>query len=202
VAIGNRTVSTTSDLATEIGGKGFQVDASKDDSVAKLFADVDAHFGAPDVVVYNASGRPARDAIENIDPAAAEKSLAVTAFGAFLAVHHAAKRMVPRGHGAILLTGASASLKGFPQSSPFAMGKFALRGLAQSAARELGPKGVHVAHFIIDGGVSREDVADGDGRKDSRLHPDSIAETYFSTMMQPRDAWSHEVDLRPWIERF
>ena len=202
VALASRTVFPTSDLAEEVGGRGFHVDASSNASVADLFSEVDRYFGPPDVVVYNASGRPARSPIESLDPSEVEQSIAVTAFGGFLAVHHAAKRMVPEGHGAILLTGASASIKGFPQSAPFAMGKFALRGLAQSAARELGPKGIHVAHFLIDGGVSREDLVDGNGREGSVLHPDSIADTYFSTLMQPRDAWSFEVDLRPWVERF
>ena len=110
--------------------------------------------------------------------------------------------MLPRGHGAILLTGATASVKGFPQSSAFAMGKFALRGLAQSAARELGPQGIHVAHFIIDGGVrsaARKDPAD---RPDSTLDPDAVAQSYLAVLRQPRSAWSWEIELRPWVETF
>lgn len=202
VALASRSPFANADLKKEIDGMLFNVEASNNESMEDLFEGVDKHFGPPDVVVYNASGRPARNALESLDPSEVEQSIAVTAFGGFLAVHHAAKRMVPAGHGAILLTGASASIKGFPQSAPFAMGKFALRGLAQSAARELGPKGIHVAHFLIDGGVSREDAVDGNGREGSMLHPDSIADTYFSTLMQPRDAWTFEVDLRPWVERF
>jgi NAD(P)-dependent dehydrogenase (short-subunit alcohol dehydrogenase family) len=129
-------------------------------------------------------------------------ALAVSAFGGFLAVQQAAKRMIPRGHGAILLTGASASVKGFPGSSAFAMGKFALRGLAQSAARELGPKGIHVAHFIIDGMVRSPRRPDPADHPDSTLNPDSIAKAYMDVLSQPRDAWSFEVELRPWVETF
>ena len=119
-----------------------------------------------------------------------------------LAAQQAARRMVPLGRGAILFTGASASVKGYPLSAPFAMGKFALRGLAQSAARELGPKGIHVAHVVIDGGVrsaSRPEPAD---RPDSMLDPAAVADTYLSLLRQPRSAWSMEVELRPWVEAF
>ena len=131
-----------------------------------------------------------------------EKALAVTAFGGFLVVQQAAKRMIPHGRGAILITGASASVKGFPQSAAFAMGKFALRGLAQSAARELGPKGVHVAHFVIDGGVRAAHRPDPTDRPDSTLDPDAIAQSYVDVLRQPRSAWSLEMELRPWMERF
>jgi NAD(P)-dependent dehydrogenase (short-subunit alcohol dehydrogenase family) len=110
--------------------------------------------------------------------------------------------MIPRGHGAILLTGASASVKGFPHSAAFAMGKFALRGLAQSAARELGPKGIHVAHFVIDGGVRGARRSDPLDNPDSTLDPNAIAQTYIDVLRQPRSAWSLETELRPWVERF
>ncbi len=125
--------------------------------------------------------------------------LEITAFGAFLVVQQAARRMLPQGHGAILLTGATAGVKGFANSAAFAMGKFALRGLAQSAARELGPKGIHVAHFVIDGAVrsaSRPDTAD------NTLDPDAVAQTYLEVLRQPRSAWSLEVEMRPWVEKF
>ena len=164
-------------------------------------ADVDARLGEPDVVVYNAGAR-LQGPVAELDPAVVWDAIAITAFGGFLAVQQAAKRMIPRGHGAILLTGASASIKGFPLSSAFAMGKFALRGLAQSAARELGPKGIHVAHFIIDGSVRSAHRANPAGRPDSTLNPDSIAQTYVDVLRQPRDAWSLEVELRPWVETF
>jgi NAD(P)-dependent dehydrogenase (short-subunit alcohol dehydrogenase family) len=113
---------------------------------------MDREVGEPDIAIYNASARVA-GALASVDPDAVEKAIAVTTFGAFLAAQQAAKRMEPKGRGAILFTGASAGMKGFAQSAAFAMGKFGLRGLAQSAARELGPKGIHVAHFNIDGGV-------------------------------------------------
>jgi len=107
--------------------------------------------------------------------------------------------MLPHQHGAILFTGASASIKGYAQSAPFAMGKFALRGLAQSMARELSPKGIHVAHFVIDGMIRPRDRANPE---DAMLDPDAIAQTYLSVLRQPRSAWTWEVELRPWVERF
>jgi NAD(P)-dependent dehydrogenase (short-subunit alcohol dehydrogenase family) len=188
-------------LASEIGAKTFAADATDPAAVARLFAEVDAALGEPDVVAYNASGR-VRGSILDLDPEAVRGAMIVSAFGGFLVVQQAARRMVPRGKGAILLTGASASVKGYAQSAPFAMGKFALRGLAQSTARELSPKGIHVAHFVIDGGVrsaARPVPAD---RPDSLLDPDAIAETYLAVLRQPRSAWSLEVELRPWVEPF
>jgi NAD(P)-dependent dehydrogenase (short-subunit alcohol dehydrogenase family) len=110
--------------------------------------------------------------------------------------------MLPRGEGAVLFTGASASVKGYPQSAPFAMGKFALRGLAQSMARELAPRGIHVAHFVIDGGIRSPDRRDPPERPDSMLDPDAIAATYLHILRQPRSAWTWEVELRPWVEKF
>src|ERR671934_220970 len=137
-----------------------------------------------------------------ISASVARKAIEISAFGGFLVVQQAARRMIPKGHGAILLTGASASIKGFPHSAIFAMGKFALRGLAQSTARELGPKGIHVAHFVIDGGVRSARRPDPADRPDSTLDPDGIAKTYLAVLAQPRDAWSQEVELRPWVEKF
>ena len=139
-------------LCAETGAQAFACDASNADQVAALFADVDARIGAPDVVVYNASGR-ARGPFDELAANDVERTIAVTAFGGFLVAQQAVKRMLPRARGAILLTGASASVKGYAQSAPFAMGKFALRGMAQSMARELSPKGIHVGHVVIDGGI-------------------------------------------------
>ena len=201
VALAARSIDKLSNLAAETGAKTFAVNATDPAAVAGLFAAVDAAIGVPDVVIYNASAR-VRGPLAELDPAAVQQVLQVSAYGAFLAVQQAAQRMVPAKHGAILLTGASAGLKGFPLSAPFAMGKFALRGLAQSAARELGPQGIHVAHFNIDGGVrsaTRPDPAEG---PDSTLDPDAIAQTYLDILRQPRSAWSFEVELRPWVERF
>jgi NAD(P)-dependent dehydrogenase (short-subunit alcohol dehydrogenase family) len=131
-----------------------------------------------------------------------EKSLAVSAYGGFLVAQEAARRMLPRQQGAILLTGASASVKGYAQSAPFAMGKFALRGLAQSMARELGPHGIHVAHFVIDGGIRSARRMEQADRPDSLLDPDAIASTYLQVLQQPRSTWSFEVEVRPWVETF
>ena len=200
VALAARDPGKLDDLARETGARAYGVDASDAVAMAGLFADVGAEVGVPDVVVYNASAR-AHGPVADIDPVAVERALAVTAFGGFLAVHHAAKAMIPQGRGAILLTGASASVKGFALSSAFAMGKFALRGLAQSAARELGTKGIHVAHVVIDGRV-RDRRGRGDDGTDHTLDPDSIAQTYLDLLRQPRDAWSLEVELRPWLETF
>ncbi len=169
--------------------------------MAGLFDAVEAAIGVPEVVLYNASGR-VRGPIVDLDPEEARKAIEVSAFGGFLVVQQAAKRLLPRGHGAILLTGATASVKGFPLSSVFAMGKFALRGLAQSAARELTPKGIHVAHFVIDGAVRSATRPDPADRPDSTLDPDAIAQSYLAVLAQPRSAWSWEVELRPWVENF
>jgi NAD(P)-dependent dehydrogenase (short-subunit alcohol dehydrogenase family) len=135
-------------------------------------------------------------------PADVERSLTVSAFAGFLVAQQAARRMLPKRHGAILLTGASASVKGYPQSAPFAMGKFALRGLAQSMARELAPQGIHVAHFVIDGGIRNAGRNEPADKPDSMLDPDAIAATYLHVLRQPRSAWTWEVELRPWVETF
>jgi NAD(P)-dependent dehydrogenase (short-subunit alcohol dehydrogenase family) len=201
VGLAARDTGKLATLASETGAALFSVDASNAKAVAALFEDADNRIGEPDVVLYNASAR-AHGPITEIDPAAVEKAVSISALGGFFVLQQAAKRMVPRGRGVILLTGASASVKGFPLSSAFAMGKFALRGLAQSAARELGPKGIHVAHFVIDGGVRGARRADPEDRPDSTLDPDGIAQTYVDVLRQPRNAWSLEVELRPWVERF
>jgi NAD(P)-dependent dehydrogenase (short-subunit alcohol dehydrogenase family) len=168
----------------------FRCDATDPSDVGKLFEATEA----PDLVVYNPSYR-VRGPFTSLQSEEVYKTLMVTAYGGFLVAQAAAKRMLERGRGSLFFTGASASVKGYAESAPFAMGKFALRGLAQSVARELGPKGIHVAHFVIDGSIGRN----GDG---SKLHPDAIAQTYLSVHRQPRSAWSFEVDLRPSLERF
>ncbi|MGD0721009.1 MAG: SDR family NAD(P)-dependent oxidoreductase [Roseiarcus sp.] len=188
-------------LAAATGAAAFQADAADPASVAALFDAAVKRIGEPDVVVYNASGR-VRGPLAELDPAEVARALAVSAFGAFLVAREAARLMVPRGRGAILFTGATAGIKGFAGSAPFAMGKFALRGLAQSAARELGPKGIHVAHFVIDGAVRAPHRPDPPDRPDSTLDPEAIAQAYVDVLAQPRSAWSHEVELRPWVERF
>ena len=201
VGLAARNIGKLEAFSDETGAMLFAADATDPAAVARLFDEVDGRLGEPDVVIYNASAR-AHGPIAEIDPEAVRQSMAVSAFGGFLATQQAARRMIPKGRGAILLTGASASVKGFPLSSAFAMGKFALRGLAQSAARELGPKGIHVAHFVIDGSVRSAVRPDPAERPDSTLNPDSIAQCYLDVLAQPRDAWSLEVELRPWVETF
>lgn len=198
VGLAARNTEKLAALAAETGAATFQLDAADPAAVAGLFAAADDGIGEPDIVVYNASGR-LRGPIAELDPAAVAQALAVTAYGAFLVTQQAAKRMLPHGRGAILLTGATAGIKGFALSAPFAMGKFALRGLAQSAARELGPNGIHVAHFVIDGGVRSTRHPD---TNDDTLDPDAIAQSYLDVLRQPRSAWSLEVELRPWVESF
>lgn len=201
VGLAARNVDKLAPLAAETGAATFAADATNPEAVARLFEESEARLGAPDVVLYNASAR-VRGPITELNPDEVRKALTVSAFGAFLVVQQAARRMVPSGRGAILLTGASASIKGFALSAPFAMGKFALRGLAQSAARELGPKGIHVAHFVIDGGVRSARRPDPPDRPDSTLDPDGIAQAYLDVLRQLRSAWSLEVELRPWVEKF
>jgi NAD(P)-dependent dehydrogenase (short-subunit alcohol dehydrogenase family) len=201
VALAARSTEDLEPLAKEIGARTFTCDASVRADVDKLFASLDAANGVPEVAIYNASYRT-RGALIELDPADVEKALAVTAYGAFLVAQQAARRMLPKKHGAILLTGASASVKGYAQSAPFAMGKFALRGLAQSMARELSPAGIHVAHVVIDGGIRSARRPDPPDKPDSMLDPEAIAATYLQLIQQPRSAWAWEVELRPWLERF
>ncbi len=201
VALAARSIADLEPLVAEIGGKAFACDATDRGAVQKLFADVEAAFGAPEVVVYNASYR-VRGPLVELDPAEVEKSIIVSAFGGFLVAQEAARRMLPKGRGAILFTGASASVKGYAESAPFAMGKFALRGLAQSMARELAPRGIHVAHFVIDGGIKSGRRAEAADKPASLLDPNAIAATYLHVLHQPHSAWTWEVELRPWVEKF
>jgi NAD(P)-dependent dehydrogenase (short-subunit alcohol dehydrogenase family) len=201
VGVAARDVEKLRAPAAAIGAHAFTVDATSARSVATLFDLGTAALGPIEVVLYNAGAR-VRGAISDLDPAKVEQALAANAFGGFLVAQQAARQMLPRGFGAILFTGATASVKGFAGSSAFAMGKFALRGLAQSAARELGPQGIHVAHFVIDGAVRSRSMEAPEDRPDSTLDPDAIAQTYLDVLRQPRSAWSQEIEVRPWIERF
>jgi NAD(P)-dependent dehydrogenase (short-subunit alcohol dehydrogenase family) len=194
-----RNAAKLAPLAEEVGGAFHSCDASRPDDVTRLFAGV----GTPlDIVVYNASGR-LRGPIATLDAEAVRDALLVSCYGGFLVAQEAAKAMLARGSGTILLTGASASVKGYAESAPFAMGKFGLRGLAQSLARELAPKNIHVAHFVIDGGIGRAGDPRGAGRgPDALLDPDAIARNYLNIHRQHRSAWTWEVELRPWVEKF
>jgi NAD(P)-dependent dehydrogenase (short-subunit alcohol dehydrogenase family) len=201
VALAARSVEKLGALCSETGARAYACDATDADQVERLFGLVEREIATPDLVVYNASGR-SRGAFTDLVPAEVERAIAVSAFGGFLVAQQAAKRMLPNRHGAILFTGASASVKGYAQSAPFAMGKFALRGLAQSMARELSPQGIHVAHFVIDGGIRSAARAEAEDHPDSMLDPDAIAESYWNVLQQPRSAWSWEMELRPWVEKF
>ena len=201
VALAARSTGDLDALVKATGAKAFACDASQRGEVEKLYADVEAAFGTPDIVVYNASFRT-RGAFVDLVPADVEKAIRISAFGAFLVAQQAARRMLPKGQGAILLTGASAGVKGYPQSAPFAMGKFALRGMAQSMARELSPQGIHVAHVVIDGGIRSDRRAEPADKPDSLLDPEAIAESYMHLLHQPRSAWAWEIELRPWVEKF
>jgi short-subunit dehydrogenase len=201
VALAARSTDKLAGLAEETRAKVYACDAADRAQVDKLFAALDAANATPDFAVYNASYRT-RGPFTELDPAEVEKSIAVSAFAGFLVPQAAAKRMLSRRRGAILFTGASASVKGYAQSAPFAMGKFALRGLAQSMARELSPQGIHVAHFVIDGGIASARRSVPADKPDSLLDPDAIAASYMNVLQQPRSAWTHEVELRPWVEKF
>jgi len=201
VALAARTTDDLDALIRETGARAFTCDATRIAEVEKLFAELETAGGAPEIVIYNASAR-ARGPFIALDPAAVERSIAVSAFGGFLVAQQAARRMVANQHGAILFTGASASVKGYAQSAPFAMGKFALRGLAQSMARELAPQGIHVAHIVIDGGIRSARRGEPAEAPDSLLDPDAIAATYLHIIRQPRSAWAWEIELRPWLEKF
>lgn len=202
VSLAARSIDDLSGLCSETGATAHACDATSPE-------DVDALFGAlegndPDVVVYNPSAR-VRGPIVEIDRETTKNAILVTAYGGFLIAQAAARRMAPNGHGAILFTAASASVKGYVQSASFAMGKFALRGLAQSMARELHPQGVHVGHFIIDGGIRsslRPERMDPPDNPDSMLDPDAIARSYLHFLKQDRSAWAWEIELRPWVENF
>ena len=201
VALAARKTEKLGALCRETGAYAYACDAASADDVERLFGMVEREVGVPDLVVYNASAR-ARGAFIDLVPAEVAQAILVSAFGGFLVAQQAARRMLPNRRGAILFTGASASVKGYPQSAPFAMGKFGLRGLAQSLARELSPQGIHVAHFVIDGGIGSATRTNPPDRPDSWLDPDAIALSYWNVLQQPRSAWSWEIELRPWVEKF
>lgn len=198
IVLASRDVSDLGELAAETGATCVACNARDRGDMEKLFAEVDATGGPLSVAVYNPSAR-VRGEVQELDPEAVENAILVSAYGAFLMAHHASKRMLDQGGGALLFTGASAGVKGFPQSSTFAMGKFALRGLCQSLARELHPKGVHIGHFVIDGGITKTPDQNDENKW---LDPDAIADSYMHVLDQHPSAWAWEIELRPWVERF
>ncbi len=198
VVIASRNTDKLSPLVKQTGAIALPVDASDASQVERLFIETEAKIGAPEIVIYNASGM-VRGPIAELNPVQVERAVAITALGAFYTVQQAAKRMVPSGKGAILLTGATAGVKGFARSAPFAMGKFALRGLAQSAARELALRAFMSptsSSTGVSGTSGRADPSDG------TLDPDAVAQTYLDLLRQHRSAWSWEIEVRPWIENF
>jgi NAD(P)-dependent dehydrogenase (short-subunit alcohol dehydrogenase family) len=202
VILAARDTQKLAGLVQETGAQTVTCDARSADDVERLFAAIDSGGERLDLVIYNASGR-ARGPIVELDPEAVENAIRITAFGGFLVARQAAIRMLRQGHGTILFTGASASVKGYPRSSSFAMGKFALRGLAQSLARELQPQNIHVGHVVIDGGIGRPGDPRAQGKSpDALLDPDAIAESYLQLHRQHRSAWAWEIELRPWVENF
>jgi len=203
VALAARDTAKLGALVKETSALPVACDAADSAQVEAMMGAVEAKWGVPDLVVYNAGYR-VRGPLVGLDPKEVERTIRVSAYAGFLVAQAAAKRMLARGSGAIFFTGTSASVKGYAESAPFAMGKFALRGLAQSMARELAPKGLHIAHFVIDGGISK---GAGDSRSSERgadgmLLPDEIAKNYLHVFRQHRSAWTWEIELRPWVERF
>jgi NAD(P)-dependent dehydrogenase (short-subunit alcohol dehydrogenase family) len=198
VVLAARRPEKLADLTQETGASAIACDATKPAEVKALFEKIGA---VPDLVVFNAGYRTRGPFVE-LDPTEVEKTLISSAFGGFLVAQEAAKRMLPKGKGSIFFTGASASVKGYAQSAPFAMAKFALRGLAQSLARELQPKGIHVAHFVIDGGIRSDRRPPSPNKPDALLDPEAIAQSYLHVLQQPRSAWTSELEVRPWVESF
>jgi NAD(P)-dependent dehydrogenase (short-subunit alcohol dehydrogenase family) len=201
VALASRDASKLKSLCEETGAVAFDCDVADARQVERLFQRVDEGLAPLDVVVFNAGAR-VRGPFIDLPRDDVERALAIAAMGGFLVAQEAARRMLPRRFGAILFTGASASVKGYPQSAPFAMTKFALRGLAQSMARELAPQGIHVAHFVIDGAIRNPGRTEPPEPGDTMLDPDAVAATYLHVVRQPKSAWTWEVELRPWTEKF
>ena len=202
VSLAARNIDKLKELSSKIDANIYQCDSSEVSEVENLFNILDTQIGTPDLVIYNPSAR-VRGPIGELNPNEVKKALEITSFGGFLVAQEAAKRMMKRGSGSIFFTGATAGVKGFPNSSVFAMGKFALRGLAQSLARELHPKNIHIGHFVIDGGISKSKYfGDNNNENDALLDPDEIAKTYLNFYKQNKSAWSWEIEIRPWVEKF
>ncbi len=201
VSLAARDTHKLSALCNETGAKAFGCDASDPEGVEHLFRQLDDNGRLPDLVVYNA-GAYTRGPVTDLDVEVVRNVLMVNAFGAMLVARQAARHMLKKGGGALLFTGASAGVKGYAQSAPFAMGKFALRGLCQSLARELSPQNVHVAHFVIDGCIFQPERGAPFDDPDNTLHPDEIAKTYLTIAQQDRSAWTWEIELRPSVEDF
>ena len=196
VVLAARDIEKLKQLKKEINADTIKCDATKIKSVSNLFKKTDQIIGTPNLVIYNPS-KSLGGSIADIDPKKAYEAVNISCYGGFLVAQQATKRMLKKKRGSIFFTGATASVKGFPKSSVFAMGKFGLRGLAQSLARELHPHNIHIGHFIIDGGIGRENYGSY-----KAIHPDSIAKTYLEFHNQDKSAWSWETELRTSVEKF
>jgi NAD(P)-dependent dehydrogenase (short-subunit alcohol dehydrogenase family) len=204
VAVAARDGARLRPLAAGLGARSYDCDGGDPDSVEALFRRVGDELGTPRLVVYNA-GAYARTSVLDTEPADFERCWRTLCFGGFLVGRAAARAMLAAGGGTILFTGATAALRGGANFVNLAVGKFGLRALSQSMARELGPQGIHVAHVVIDGQIedaTRDGRGPGAQGADALLHPDAIAEAYWQLHLQPRSAWTQELDLRPWTERF
>ena len=196
VVLAARDINKLKKLKKEISADTIKCDSTNIKSVSNLFKKVDQIIGTPNLVIYNPS-KSLGGSIADIDPKKAHEALNVSCYGGFLVAQQAAKRMLKKKRGSIFFTGATASIKGFPKSSVFAMGKFGLRGLAQSLARELHPQNIHIGHFIIDGGIGQENYGSY-----KTIHPDEIAKIYLQFHYQDKSAWSWETQLRTSVEKF
>ncbi|MGH6901400.1 MAG: SDR family NAD(P)-dependent oxidoreductase [Geminicoccaceae bacterium] len=185
------------------GARAYACDATDPAAVDRLFEEVEGDLGAPEVVVFNAGAFEPGGILE-IDPAQFERCWRIGCLAGLLVGQAAARRMVREGRGTILFTGATAALRGSARFANLAVPKFGLRALAQAMARELGPEGIHVGHVIIDGQIRSERYAQlaAERGPDALLEPDAIAEMYYQLHAQPRSAWTLELDLRPWSEKF
>ena len=197
VVLAARNIEKLEDLKKEVSAETYKCDSTDIESVKNLFKETDKTIGTPNLVIYNASSRPSRNGVAELDPEQVQQAINVTCFGAFLVAQEATKRMLKRKSGSIFFTGATAGVKGFANSSAFAMGKFGLRGLAQSLARELHPKNIHIGHFVIDGGIGKKPMGDY-----QMINPDEIAKTYLDFHNQDQSVWSWEIELRTSVEKF
>ena len=197
VVLAARNIEKLEDLKKEVSAETYKCDSTDIESVKNLFKETDKTIGTPNLVIYNASSRPSKNGVAELDPEQVQQAINVTCYGAFLVAQEATKRMLRRKSGSIFFTGATAGVKGFANSSAFAMGKFGLRGLAQSLARELHPKNIHIGHFVIDGGIGKKPMGDY-----QMINPDEIAKTYLDFYNQDKSAWSWEIELRTSVEKF
>mgnify|MGYP005687854227 FL=1 len=196
IVLAARNIDKLDSLKKEIDALVFKCDSTENKSVQNLFLQTDSIIGTPEIVIYNPSLRIVKPFIE-YDPDEMLQSIKVNSYGAFLVAHESVKRMLKIGKGNIFFTGSSASVKGFAKSASFAMGKFGLRGLAQSLARELHPQNIHIGHFVIDGGIGKEQVGNY-----QMIHPDEIAKQYLNFYLQDKKAWSWEIEIRTNTEKF